>query len=139
MPNFGFGGRLKGTNAPGQSGFHCFLSILQVCNYITNRSLPYSVPSKISNDLLGTSRAFTLQQKGPTSDMQKKNTKWNQTLHRQASSPRLPPASLPPGEFLGHNNRWYSPKSVPALRSTQTTNSTSLIAQSISRKKIGAL
>ena len=65
----------------------------------------------------------------------KTDTGRNQTLHMQTSLSRLPPPSFPPGEFLDHNSGRYTPKSVPSLRRTQPTKSTTLIAQTISREE----
>ena len=72
LPNLRCGGRLKGANIPGQSDSPCFLSVSQLRNDITNRSVTCAVSRKSSNHVLHTSSAFSQQQNVPPSNVQKK-------------------------------------------------------------------
>ena len=135
LPNLCCGGRLKRANVRGQSGSPCFLSVSQLRNGITNRSITCAVPGKFSSHLPRTSSAFPQQHNVPPSNVQKKSILRKETLQTQTSLSRLPPPSFRRGELLGHNSGRHSPKSVPSLRRTQPANSPSLIAQTISREK----
>ena len=135
LPNLCCRGRLKGANVPGQSGSPCFLSVSQLGNDITNRSVTCAVPGKFSNHLLRTSSAFRQQQKVPLSNVQKKRAFHGIKLctRRLLYQDSL---HLPSGRRVVGPQQWsVLSEDRPFLKENATNQSPSLIAQTTSREK----